>query len=86
MPSPSLQPKGDNSTKPCAIMPVARIAAARELADVDAELARLQAGGTADTALPELASTVAQAQSNIEAAEAATVRAEAAHSAAPTGP
>jgi chromosome segregation protein len=56
--------------------------AARELAGVDTELARLQAGGPADAALPELASAVAQAQSDIEAAEAATVRAEAAHSAA----
>ena len=38
---------------------------ARELADVDAELSRLQAGGPADADLPELASAVTQAQTEI---------------------
>jgi chromosome segregation protein len=54
----------------------------RELDEVEAELVRLQAGGTTDAELPALGDAVTQALSEIEAAEAATLRAEAAHSAA----
>ena len=53
----------------------------REIAEVETELARLQAGGLTGADLPGLGTAVAQAQSEIEAAEAATLRAEAAHSA-----
>jgi chromosome segregation protein len=52
-----------------------------EIAEVEAELARLHAGGFSDADLPGLGTAVAQVLSEIEAAEAATLRAEATHSA-----
>src|SRR5215831_2678771 len=53
----------------------------REIAEVDAELARLRKDGSGDGDLAALETALTQAASEIEAAEAATLRAEAAHSA-----
>jgi chromosome segregation protein len=53
----------------------------REIAEVDAGVARLREDGSGDGDLAALETAVAQAASEIEAAEAATLRAEAAHSA-----
>ena len=53
----------------------------REIAEVDAEVARLREDGSGDGDPAALETALTQAASEIEAAEAATLRAEAAHSA-----